>query len=315
VTAELRAIFDADQRDRRGKTPPDMVERDHARRRRALEMIEAGEVIDGADHYHAAMVFQHGDQLDDYWRAHELALEAAELGHRPGRWLAAAAYDRWLTHQGRPQKYGTQYHVNGDRWELYPVEPATTDGERAEWDVPSLAEAHRRAEKMSAERPAAYHANQTPLWQGAKQVASFEVPGLALHVMATEHSPPGSPLALKPVGNPPEGSPWLPEGLTISATTAGGCAGVDADGSAAVYWQRAPAPAGQPFKIGLAQGIGVPRFEELDLDGKPAILLMHDDSAHNLFLLRRASEKEVWLVTGSLPRYDLVRVAASLPQD
>ncbi len=61
--------------------------------------------------------------------------------------------------------------------------------------------------------------------------------------------------------------------------------------------------------------MGVPRFEELDLDGKPAILMFHDDSANNLFLFRRASENEVWLVTGSLPREDVVRVAATLPQD
>jgi transposase len=61
------------------------------------------------DYFHAAMVFQHGETLDDFWRAHELAKRGAELGHPNCRWLTAAAYDRWLMNQGKPQKYGTQY--------------------------------------------------------------------------------------------------------------------------------------------------------------------------------------------------------------
>ena len=65
----------------------------------------------------------------------------AALGHPAGRWLAAAAYDRWLTQQGRPQKYGTQYRQAGGRWELYEVDAATNDEERAHWNVPPLAEA------------------------------------------------------------------------------------------------------------------------------------------------------------------------------
>jgi hypothetical protein len=33
------------------------------------------------------------------------SFEAAVLGHPKARWLAAA-YDRWLMYQGKPQKYG-----------------------------------------------------------------------------------------------------------------------------------------------------------------------------------------------------------------
>ena len=151
MNEELRQLYEADQGDRRaGQLSPDVVERDRARRQRVAELLEASAAESGEDLFHAAMVFQHGDGLDDYQRARDLALRAAELGHRPGRWLAAAALDRWLMRQGRPQKYGTQYRVTDGGYELYEVDPATTDEERAEWNVPPLAEARRRAKDLAA---------------------------------------------------------------------------------------------------------------------------------------------------------------------
>src|SRR5262249_16434854 len=146
MNAELRTIFEADQADRRSGIGLAMVARDRDRRRRVLELLAAGEVLGGPDHYHAAMVFQHGGSQQSYQRARELALRAAELGHRPGRWLAAAALDRLLVHRGQRQKYGTQYRRWGDKRMLVEVDPATTDEERAEWDVRPLAEARARAE-------------------------------------------------------------------------------------------------------------------------------------------------------------------------
>lgn len=83
-------------------------------------------------------------------RAHQLAKRAAELGStQPARWLAAAAYDRWLMTGGRPQKYGTQYRSADGHWVLHEVDPATSDEERTRWDVPALAAALRRADQMT----------------------------------------------------------------------------------------------------------------------------------------------------------------------
>jgi hypothetical protein len=49
-------------------------------------------------------------------------------------------------HQGKPQRFGTQYFaMGGDLPGLWQVDPATTDEERAEWDVPPLHEALDRA--------------------------------------------------------------------------------------------------------------------------------------------------------------------------
>lgn len=87
---ELRAIFEADQ-DRLGDVfSPDLADRD-----RVTELLAAAAATPD-DLYHAAMVFQHGDNAGDWRRAHELALRSAELGHSAARWLAAAAHDRWL---------------------------------------------------------------------------------------------------------------------------------------------------------------------------------------------------------------------------
>ena len=147
---ELHDLFDEDQADRRGALPADRRRRDQHRRRRVERLLAQGAVTDPDDLFRAAMVFQHGSDRAHYRRAHELAKRAAEQGStRPARWLAAAAYDRWLLAGGLPQKYGTQYRSAGGRWVLDQVDPATSDEERARWDVPPLAEALRRAQVMT----------------------------------------------------------------------------------------------------------------------------------------------------------------------
>jgi hypothetical protein len=154
MNEELRALFERDQADRRAGPPGAALrERDRARRRRLDALLAAGAVRTPEDHYHAAMLLQHGETPAEVWRAHELAGRAAALGYRPGRWLAAAAYDRWLMYQGRPQRYGTQYRAAGGRWCLWAVEPGTTDAERAAWDVPPLAALEARAEALTRAAP------------------------------------------------------------------------------------------------------------------------------------------------------------------
>mgnify|MGYP005620298657 CR=1 FL=1 len=162
INQEVRDLFRQDQADRH---PPkgeeidwDVVTpRDEARRKRVHEMIAAGELHAADDFYHAAMVLQHSRELDDFMTVHELCRKAAEMDpeHAGARWLAAAALDRWLVNQDKPQKYGTQYRREDDRWILLPVDPETTDEERAEWNVPPLAEAQARAERMGTPTGAA----------------------------------------------------------------------------------------------------------------------------------------------------------------
>src|SRR6185295_13830822 len=153
MNEELLALYSADRQERvdqpRMGTPEytAMRERDRQRRIRAAAILSTLAAPAAADLYHAALLFQHGDLAEDAWRAYELAREAAERGEERARWLAAAAYDRWLMYQGKPQKYGTQYTNDGIRHRLWDVDPDTTDAERAAWNVPPLAEQLRKAEE------------------------------------------------------------------------------------------------------------------------------------------------------------------------
>lgn len=130
-----------------------MRERDAERRGRLQSIVESGGLREAEDYYHAAWVLNHGESVEEIWQAHVLAREAVERGSGRARWLAAATYDRWLMYQGRPQKYGTQIVPDGRRQRVWDVEPATSDAERAEWGVPTLAEMNRRAEGATRSEP------------------------------------------------------------------------------------------------------------------------------------------------------------------
>jgi hypothetical protein len=153
VNAELLNMYEEDQGDRSGQIDWALVgPRDESRRLRVKEMLEAGEVVSADDHYHAAMVLQHGSTPDDFKLAHELSLQAAELDpdHGSAKWLAAAAKDRYLQNIGEPQIYGTQFRKVDGTWTLDAIdETAVSDEERARWGVPPLAEAKRRAAQMN----------------------------------------------------------------------------------------------------------------------------------------------------------------------
>jgi hypothetical protein len=167
---ELKAVYDADLWEHAHASPHGtadyrvMRERDRQRRVQVEALVAADRLQTPEDYFHAARIFQHGDIPEDAWKAHLLALKAAELGYRPARWMAAAAWDRWLMYQGRPQKYGTQYTTDGKRQRLWDVDPSTTDEERAAWDVPPLAEQLRKAEEASRNQPPTPVGEDAPRW-------------------------------------------------------------------------------------------------------------------------------------------------------
>jgi hypothetical protein len=162
AVAELATLFAADHAEH-GAVPPvgtpeyaALRARDRERRTRArtvLHQLRAAGAPAPEALYHTAWLLNHGDEPGEARLAHDLAREAAEHGYAPARWLAAAAYDRWCMYEGRPQKYGTQFVPDGVRYRLWDVEPATTDTERAAWDVPPLAQQLHRAETMTRTAP------------------------------------------------------------------------------------------------------------------------------------------------------------------
>jgi fucose permease len=156
---DLVSLYKADRQERINQPRANtaaykaMRARDQERRKSVLEIVGSNELHTAEDYYYAAHIMNHGDTPEDARNAHILALRSSELGHRPARWLAAASYDRWQMYQGQPQKYGTNYVYDGRGDRLWDVDPKTTDEERAEWDVPPLAEQIRKAQEANQHKP------------------------------------------------------------------------------------------------------------------------------------------------------------------
>ena len=174
TASEVALLYQADRAERvnqpRFGTPAylAMRARDRERRDRVRILLDQDLLQTPDDFFAGAWILNHGDEADDAWQAHLLALRAAEGGYRPARWLAPAACDRWLMYLGKPQKYGTQYVSDGIRQKLWDVAAGTTDEERAEWDVPPLAEQLRKAEEATRNHPKQPrdHRGRTPVAQG-----------------------------------------------------------------------------------------------------------------------------------------------------
>jgi len=154
INIELYQIYQADQADRQS----DLIDwsevnlRDTQRRLRVQTMLDSGLVATADDYFHAAMVFQHGNDSSDYSLAHKLATTAVELDatHGTAKWLLAATKDRYLQSIGKPQWYGTQSRMIDGRWTIEPIDTtAVTDQDRRRLGVPSLAEARKRAEERN----------------------------------------------------------------------------------------------------------------------------------------------------------------------
>ncbi len=117
ISVELKELFEKDQEDRyalkgnwdNAELVRKMVENDTLRLKRGRKIYEeykAGNVeLANEELVQLAFLFQHSPELDDYWKAYELGNEAGE----EGKWIAAAAEDRWLLNKGEKQKWGTQF--------------------------------------------------------------------------------------------------------------------------------------------------------------------------------------------------------------
>lgn len=135
---------------------------DRARQREVIRYLEKGEINSADDLYHAAMIFQHGNCVEHYRLANQLAERALSKGSEGAKWLYAATLDRYLMNQGKLQKFGTQFVKFGPggvgpggivgpegEWQLYPVDPTTTDEERARYNVPPLASQQEKAKRLN----------------------------------------------------------------------------------------------------------------------------------------------------------------------
>lgn len=156
---KTKTLFDQDQKDRSSeKIDRDAVsKRDRERKEKAERMIEDGILneAEAEDYYHLAMLYQHGETTQDYLIANLLARIAMDKGEPRAPWLVAASWDRYLTHYQREhrlpelQKYGTQNRLDEStgKWRMIPVDPRTSDEERAKLNVPPLKELQKRLDR------------------------------------------------------------------------------------------------------------------------------------------------------------------------
>lgn len=117
------------------------VEEEINRRVEVLKYLTNGDINSPQNLVYAAFIFQHGNCPDHYLLANKLSRKALGAGDEEARWIFAASLDRYLMSLGEPQKYGTQYTWTRDGFGLYPVDPNTTDSERAQYNVPPLQQA------------------------------------------------------------------------------------------------------------------------------------------------------------------------------
>ncbi len=146
----LLRLASQDQRDRQKYIGNEakVFRNDQKRRLKVAILLAQGKVRTGADCFSAALIYQHGSNLQDYLRARTLARKAMSKGEEAGKWLYAAATDRWLVRQGRKQKFGTQYcsvmdpigsHARRKRvMRISPYDKRTSDKTRARFHVPPL---------------------------------------------------------------------------------------------------------------------------------------------------------------------------------
>lgn len=149
VSEELQELYDADQADRamllagRHSTnmPSELLERDAARLEKAREiyakLISGAASLSNEQRVQLAFLFQHSLDSDDYRKAYELGESAGD----EGKWIAAAAEDRWLLSRGERQKWGTQFISDTEQAPMMSDEESgITDEMRVEREIPPRAE-------------------------------------------------------------------------------------------------------------------------------------------------------------------------------
>lgn len=144
--AKLAAADQADRTSSTNKIDWNVVgKHDASRRAQVMKMLDAGNVRTATDFLDAALIFQHGDSIQDTQLALALATVASRMdpSNRDAKQLTADAWDRIMVRSGKPQWYGTQFvrSKTTGKWELYPTDPgAVSDTQRKAMGLPSLEE-------------------------------------------------------------------------------------------------------------------------------------------------------------------------------
>lgn len=160
----LKTLFAEDQKDRlSGADYKVLIKNDRERRRLANIFLKNKDKLTSEEIYCAAMFFHHSANKNDVKKARNLMLLNIKRGEllkkknkwiEKSKWLFAAATDRLLVSEEKPQKYGTQFHqktIDSPR-ELFKYDKNTTDKERTALYVPTLKQTLKNLGKMDKEQ-------------------------------------------------------------------------------------------------------------------------------------------------------------------
>jgi hypothetical protein len=149
---QLKELVRIDQQMRQNDTL-DMEPVDKKHREIVLSLLANGLIKTNEDKFNASLILQHtaltfcNDKLrsispENYLLAHQLAKSAFESGDKSAAYMTAATYDRYLLYTEDYQKYGTQRVIDEPTGQEVwaPIDPGTTDQERAKYNVPPLSE-------------------------------------------------------------------------------------------------------------------------------------------------------------------------------
>ncbi len=154
--AQITQMFAEDQAIRNDDAQTDWAAaqaEDANRRRLVQKLMDDGKLKSANDFYHAAFIFQHGEDSSDYLKAHALAIIAVSKGRDEATWIAAATLDRYLHSIGQKQIFGTQYR--------FPTEGTVTqdpydrvllsDAMRTASRVPDLAAQEKKLKEIATD--------------------------------------------------------------------------------------------------------------------------------------------------------------------
>jgi len=208
--------------------------------------------------------------------------------------------------QGKPQKYSTQYRSAGDHYELYDVDPDTSDEERALWNVPPLAEARRRAETTRVPK-----ASSLGRFPATEELARCQVGDLDVRIhrlpvdLPLGKGPPATPI------QPGDPMPWLPPGLAPCRLGAGYGA-TDGGDEPAVTWARVQQMPDGGFVMYWRHEDGEPRIEPVEVRCRSAAWIDPQREQLGSAIIVPTLTGGHWLVVGRLPREHLLQIAAGL---
>lgn len=116
-------------------------DRQSARHAEMARRAEANELVSAEDHFYAGAILVRSSNMQHLLLAESVGRKATILGDKRGGPVAAEAVDRQALIEGTAQTFGTQYtysYLTGN-WQLYIVDPSTTDADRAAVGLPPLA--------------------------------------------------------------------------------------------------------------------------------------------------------------------------------